>query len=194
MNQRELEFIRCVDRLTVDDAIDIGNLIDILTQHRISQIVADVLVLPAPLITALGELADTLGFPDQTPLRELACGLVTFVESKRCRLKKLYSNKLDLVCILDTFTTVRIPFVFPGATLMCLRGEAIHELVHDGFAESYHMRTGDGYIAYFTSMGRLTIKPNTSLLISKLPALMEVRKRMFRFQRCDTEALKTTSD
>jgi len=194
MNQRELEFIRCVDRLTVDDAIDIGNLIGILIQHRISQIVADVLVLPTPLVTALGELADTLGFPDQTPLRELACGLVTFVESKRCRLRKIYSNKQNLVCMLDTFTTVRIPYVFPGASLMCLRGEAIHEQPHDGFAESYHMRTGDQYIAYFTSMGTLTIKPNTSLLLSKFPPLMDVRKRMFRFQRCDTEALKATCD
>lgn len=194
MNQRELEFMRCIDRLTADDAIDIGNLIDILTQHRISQIVADVLVLPAPLVTALGELADTLGFPDQTPLRELACGLVTFVESERCRLKKIYSNKQNLVCMLEAFTTVKIPYVFPGAAILCLRGEAIHEQPCDGFVESYRIPSGDGHIAYFTSMGSLTIKPNTSLLLSKFPPLMEVRKRMFRFQRCDTEASKTASD
>lgn len=194
MNQRELEFIRCVNRLAVDDAIDIGNLIGILTQHRISQIVADVLVLPAPLVTVLGELADTLGFPDQTPLRELACGLVTCVESRRCRLKKIYSNKQNLVCMLEAFTTVKLPYVFPGAAILCLRGEAIHEQPQDGFVESYRIRMGDQHIAYFTSVGKLIIKPGTSLLLSKFPPLMEVRKRMFRFQRCDTDALKATND
>lgn len=184
MNYREVEFVRCVNSLSAEDTADVGGLMDILIQHRLSQVATDVLALPPALIAILDELAETLGFRDRESFKELACGLVTSIQSRRCRLATIYSNKRDLVCTLETFKRgVRTPYVFPSATILCLRGGAIQERVRDGFVTSMDIRVGDSHIAYFTSEGQLIVKPGTCLLFSKFPPLMELRKQILRFQR-----------
>lgn len=187
MNYREVEFLRSVNSLSAEDTADVGGLMDILIQHRLSQVATDVLALPPPLIAILDELTETLGFRDREPFKELACGLLTSIQSKRCRLDTIYSNKRDLVCTLETFKPVKTPYVFPGTALLCLRGGAIHERVRDGFVTSFDIRTGDLHIANFTSEGQLIVKPGTYLLFSKFPPLMELRKQILRFQRGGTD-------
>src|SRR5688572_10755295 len=98
MNYREVEFVTWVNSLSVEDTADVRGLMDILIQHRLSQVATDVLALPRPLIAILDELAETLGYRDREPFKELACGLVTSIQSKRCRLETIYSNKRELVC------------------------------------------------------------------------------------------------